>query len=49
MYSSPPIWGAKIIAKVLGNPDTALAWEKELKDVAKRIIDMRALLRKYLI
>lgn len=41
MYSSPPLHGALIVEKVLGNPENFAAWEKELKAVNGRIIEMR--------
>jgi aspartate/tyrosine/aromatic aminotransferase len=44
MYSSPPSNGARIAFKVLSNPQYRARWEKELKDVSQRIINMRKLL-----
>lgn len=37
MYSNPPLHGARIIAKILNNPQLRKEWEIELKMVAKRI------------
>merc|ERR1712039_93426 len=31
MYSSPPIHGAELVKKILGNPARLEAWKKELK------------------
>ncbi|XP_061163563.1 aspartate aminotransferase, mitochondrial-like [Saccostrea echinata] len=41
MYSSPPIHGAKIVTRVLTNPDLKNLWLKEVKGMADRIITMR--------
>lgn len=49
MYSSPSRYGAEVVAQVLNNKQNFSEWENELKNVvAKRIIDMRALLRETL-
>ena len=45
MISNPPIWGAAIVATVLKSPELTQSWKDELKQVADRIIEMRALLR----
>lgn len=46
IYSNPSRYGAEVVAQVLNNKDNFKEWETELKDtVAKRIIDMRTLLR----
>ena len=46
MYSSPPLHGALIIAKILNNKENFAEWQRELKDdVANRIIKMRKILR----
>ncbi|XP_026192714.1 aspartate aminotransferase 1 [Cyclospora cayetanensis] len=45
-YSSPPLQGARIVARVLGDEQLRRQWEEELKLVAERIKDMRRLLRK---
>merc|ERR1719245_767406 len=46
MYSSPPIHGAHLVAKVLGDPAKLEAWKVELKGMADRILQVRDLLRK---
>jgi len=48
MYSSPPLHGALVVSKVLGDPKSFAEWEAELKMVNGRIIEMRSLLRKEL-
>lgn len=45
MYSSPPIHGAQLLVKVLGKPAFNRQWQVELKDMAKRILEMRSMLR----
>jgi aspartate/tyrosine/aromatic aminotransferase len=49
MYSNPPLHGARIVSKVLGNPQLAKEWKDELKAVSQRIISMRKVLREELI
>jgi len=46
MYSSPPIHGAELVKNILGNPQRLEAWKVELKGMADRILEVRALLRK---
>jgi len=46
MYSSPPKHGALLVGKVLGNPERFARWRDELKAMADRILEVRALLRK---
>jgi len=46
MYSSPPKHGALLVVKVLGNPERLAKWKVELKAMADRILEVRALLRK---
>lgn len=46
MYSSPPKHGAEIVMKVLGNEARFAQWKVELKAMADRILEVRALLRK---
>ncbi|KAM6498160.1 aspartate aminotransferase [Amanita muscaria] len=41
MYSNPPIHGARIASTVLGDPALYTEWEKEVKGMADRIINMR--------
>lgn len=46
MYSSPPIHGALLIMKVLGDQAMFAQWKQELADMANRILKVRDLLRK---
>ncbi|KAF8626506.1 hypothetical protein AX15_004812 [Amanita polypyramis BW_CC] len=41
MYSNPPINGARIASAILGNQALYSEWEKEVKGMADRIINMR--------
>jgi len=45
MYSSPPIHGALLVKKILGDPAKLEAWKKELSGMAGRILEVRSLLR----
>jgi len=45
MYSSPPMHGAHLVMKVLGNEKYYQQWKQELKMMADRIILMRKQLR----
>ena len=45
MYSNPPVYGARIVAEVLGDPALRAQWTAECKAMADRIIEMRAALR----
>jgi len=47
-YSSPPRHGAHLVNKILSSPDLKKQWLEELKFMAGRITEMRALLRKSL-
>ncbi|OMJ09518.1 Aspartate aminotransferase, mitochondrial [Smittium culicis] len=49
LYSSPPISGARIAERVLNDPELNKLWLVELKGMADRIIDMRHLLKNYLV
>ncbi|CAG9316245.1 unnamed protein product [Blepharisma stoltei] len=49
MYSNPPLHGALIMAKILGDPALRENWQNELRGVAHRIIDMRRALYEGLI
>lgn len=40
-YSNPPIYGAKIVATVLANPELRQMWENELTSMRVRIHEMR--------
>src|SRR6478672_7987722 len=48
MYSNPPVHGARIAAEILNNPALYDQWLGEVKDMADRIITMRALLKENL-
>jgi aspartate aminotransferase len=48
MYSNPPIHGARIAAEILNTPALYDQWLVEVKDMADRIITMRALLKENL-
>lgn len=41
MYSNPPVYGARIVAEVLKDPELWAQWSAECKGMAHRIIDMR--------
>jgi len=43
-FSSPPIHGARIVARTIHNPELFAAWRVELKGMADRIVSMRKLL-----
>ncbi|KAK9477580.1 aspartate aminotransferase [Lipomyces japonicus] len=45
LYSNPPIHGARIAAEILGDKDLNFKWLSEVKTMADRIIEMRALLK----
>lgn len=45
MYSNPPIHGARIASEILNNPALYNQWLSEVKEMADRIITMRALLK----
>jgi aspartate/tyrosine/aromatic aminotransferase len=44
MYSNPPVHGARIVVKVLGNPQLFEEWKKEMRDMSGRIKEMRQVL-----
>lgn len=44
-YSSPPIHGARIAAKIINTPEYYKEWLNNLKEVTNRMNDMRQLLR----
>jgi len=46
MYSSPPIHGALLVERILGDPASFAAWQTELKGMADRILKVRGMLRK---
>jgi len=45
MYSSPPIHGAHLLIKILGDQARFQQWKMELKDMADRVLDVRKKLR----
>lgn len=45
MYSNPPIHGARIVTAVLGDPALRAQWERDVREMAERIIRMRKELR----
>lgn len=45
MYSNPPIHGARIASTILNNPELYQQWLGEVKGMADRIMNMRALLK----
>lgn len=48
LYSNPPIHGARIASTVMNDEQLKQQWLGEVKGMADRIIEMRALLRKNL-
>jgi aspartate aminotransferase len=48
LYSNPPVHGARIAAEILNDPALNKQWLGEVKGMADRIIEMRALLKKNL-
>lgn len=48
LYSNPPIHGARIASTIMNDPALNKQWLGEVKDMADRIIKMRALLKKNL-
>ncbi|KAF2256827.1 hypothetical protein BU26DRAFT_513595 [Trematosphaeria pertusa] len=48
LYSNPPIHGARIASEILNDPALNKQWLGEVKDMADRIITMRALLKEKL-
>ncbi|KAK9510726.1 hypothetical protein O3M35_005457 [Rhynocoris fuscipes] len=49
MYSNPPIHGARLVNKILSDPDLKAQWLVEVKGMADRIISVRHKLRSQLI
>ena len=45
MYSSPPLYGARIVAEILSTPELRDMWAGECKDMASRIKEMRHALK----
>ncbi|KAK0353510.1 aspartate transaminase aat1 [Friedmanniomyces endolithicus] len=48
LYSNPPVHGARIASTILNDPALNKQWLVEVKDMAERIISMRALLKENL-
>lgn len=48
LYSNPPVHGARIASTILNDPQLYKQWLGEVKGMADRIIEMRALLKKNL-
>jgi aspartate aminotransferase len=48
MYSSPPLHGAVLVHTILSDDRLKQQWYGEVKEMADRIINMRALLRRHL-
>ena len=46
LYSNPPVHGARVAAEILNDPVLKEQWLGEVKGMADRIIEMRALLKK---
>jgi len=46
MYSSPPIHGGELVARILGDDSNYAAWKAQLKETAERILKMRQMLVK---
>eukprot|EP00307_Rebecca_sp_RCC1486_P002402 CAMPEP_0119413280 /NCGR_PEP_ID=MMETSP1335-20130426/5419_1 /TAXON_ID=259385 /ORGANISM="Chrysoculter rhomboideus, Strain RCC1486" /LENGTH=509 /DNA_ID=CAMNT_0007438063 /DNA_START=59 /DNA_END=1586 /DNA_ORIENTATION=+ len=45
MYSNPPVHGARIVSRILGDEGLSSQWRTECKGMADRIISMRKALR----
>eukprot|EP00043_Microstomoeca_roanoka_P007316 m.70476 g.70476 ORF g.70476 m.70476 type:complete len:481 (-) comp13777_c2_seq2:57-1499(-) len=41
LWSVPPVFGGRIVSRVLGDPARRAQWKKELSDMASRILDLR--------
>lgn len=48
LYSNPPIHGARLASVILNDPKLKAQWLQEVKDMAERMINMRALLKQNL-
>ncbi|KAL4780751.1 pyridoxal phosphate-dependent transferase [Aspergillus varians] len=48
LYSNPPVHGARVASAIMNDPALNKQWLGEVKDMADRIIEMRALLKKNL-
>ena len=49
MYSNPPLHGARLVGRILSNPQYKAEWIAEMKSVSARIVLMRTLLRDELV
>lgn len=49
IYSNPPVHGARIASQILNDPALNKQWLGEVKGMADRIIEMRALLKENLV
>lgn len=49
MYSNPPIHGARLVTEILSSPDLRNEWLGDVKQMADRIISVRATLRSHLV
>ena len=45
MYSSPPLYGARLVHQILSKPELTTMWKEECKGMADRIHDVRSKLR----
>jgi aspartate aminotransferase len=48
LYSNPPVHGARVASQILNDPALNKQWLGEVKEMADRIITMRALLKENL-
>jgi aromatic-amino-acid transaminase len=48
LYSSPPSYGAQLVAIILNHPELRPLWERELEEMRRRILEMRDLFAKRL-
>jgi aspartate/tyrosine/aromatic aminotransferase len=49
LYSTPPLHGARIVARVLGTPELKSMWESECKGMADRLTSVRTILHAQLV
>jgi len=49
MYSNPPVHGARIVMKILTNPEFLTEWTEQMGHMAQRILEMRTLLHNELV
>jgi aspartate aminotransferase, mitochondrial len=49
LYSNPPVHGARIASEILNDPALNKQWLGEVKGMAERIIEMRALMKSHLV